>query len=45
VHPVEVARELAEMLPNAELIVYPDRFALIREIPSLTRRMAGFLAG
>jgi 3-oxoadipate enol-lactonase len=44
VHGAEVARELAEMLPNAELVVYPDRFALIREIPSLTRRIAAFLA-
>jgi pimeloyl-ACP methyl ester carboxylesterase len=45
VHRVEVARELAEVLPSAELVVYPDRFALLREIPSLTRRIADFLAG
>ena len=44
-HRAEVARELAETLPNAELVVYPDRFALMREIPSLTSRIAGFLVG
>jgi 3-oxoadipate enol-lactonase len=44
-HRAEVARELAEALPNAELVVYPDRFALMREIPSLTARIAGFLVG
>jgi 3-oxoadipate enol-lactonase len=44
-HRAEVARELAEILPNAELVVFPDRFALMREVPALTRRIAGFLSG
>jgi 3-oxoadipate enol-lactonase len=42
-HRAEVARELADALPNAELVVYPDRFALMKEIPSLTARIAEFL--
>jgi 3-oxoadipate enol-lactonase len=42
-HRAEVARELVEALPNAELVMYPDRFALMREIPSLTARIAQFL--
>jgi 3-oxoadipate enol-lactonase len=44
-HGAEVAKELVEALPNAELLVYPDRFALVREIPSLTARIAEFLIG
>lgn len=44
-HRADVARELVEALPNAELVMYPDRFALMREIPSLTARIAEFLVG
>ena len=45
VHAADAARGLAEALPNAELILYPDRFALVRDIASLTARVAAFLAG
>lgn len=43
VHQASVARDLAEVLPNAELVMFPDRFALLREIEPLTRRVAAFL--
>ena len=45
VHRAEVARELAEALPNAELILFEDRFAMLAEVATLTRRIAGFLSG
>lgn len=45
VHRADVARELAATLPKAELIVYPDREALIRGIPDLVGRVASLLAG
>lgn len=44
VHDAEVARELAGILPRAELQVFPDRFALIREIPALVAKVSAFLA-
>jgi pimeloyl-ACP methyl ester carboxylesterase len=44
VHDTEVARELAALLPRAELLVFPDRFSLIREIPVLVSRVGAFLA-
>jgi 3-oxoadipate enol-lactonase len=45
VHDAEVARELTAMLPRAELVLFPDRFALIREIPAVVARVSAFLAG
>ncbi len=45
VHAAAVARGLAADLPNAELLLYPDRFTLVRDIASLTERVASFLAG
>ena len=44
VHAADVARELAGTLPNAELVVYPDRFALLREVVPITQRVSAFLA-
>jgi 3-oxoadipate enol-lactonase len=44
VHDARVARELAEALPNAELLLYPDRFALLRDVGPLTQRVAAFLS-
>ncbi|MBI4259461.1 MAG: alpha/beta hydrolase [Actinobacteria bacterium] len=44
VHAAEVARELAATLPRGELVMFPDPFALIRNIPDLVQRTAAFLA-
>lgn len=44
VHTAEVARELADALPNAELIMFPDPQAMVRDIPSLVARIAAFVA-
>jgi pimeloyl-ACP methyl ester carboxylesterase len=44
VHDAEVARELTEILPRAELLLFADRFALIRQIPALVSRVGAFLA-
>jgi 3-oxoadipate enol-lactonase len=43
VHDADVARELAKMLPRAELLVFEDRFALIREVPALVSRVSAIL--
>ena len=45
VHKAEAARELAAALPSSELILYPDRFALMRDIVGLAQRVSAFLAG
>jgi 3-oxoadipate enol-lactonase len=44
VHDAEVARELTAMLPRAELVLFPDRFSLIREIPAVVAKVSAFLA-
>jgi hypothetical protein len=43
--PAEVARELTALLPRAELVLFPDRFSLIREIPAVVAKVSAFLAG
>lgn len=45
VHESWVARELAEMLPGGELMLFPDPFATVREIPALVSRIGSFIAG
>lgn len=45
VHAAWVARELAETLPNAELLMFPDPFAMMEDIPRLVGRIAEFIAG
>jgi 3-oxoadipate enol-lactonase len=45
VHDAEVARVLTGMLPRAELVLFPDRFSLIREIPAVVAKVSAFLAG
>jgi 3-oxoadipate enol-lactonase len=44
VHEAEVARELAETLPRAELVMFPDRLAMLREVGRLTGRVAAFFS-
>jgi pimeloyl-ACP methyl ester carboxylesterase len=43
IHSAVVARELADALPNAELIMFPDPGAMVREIPMLVARIAAFV--
>jgi 3-oxoadipate enol-lactonase len=45
VHRAEVARELASTLPNAELLLFDDRDAMLAQVASLTQRIAAFLVG
>ena len=43
-HPVEVGRSIAELLPNAELIELGSEQELFDAIPMLVDRVARFLA-
>ncbi len=43
VHVASVARELAVTLPRAQLLMFPDQHALLRDVPALTWRVAEFL--
>jgi pimeloyl-ACP methyl ester carboxylesterase len=43
-HDAEIARELASLMPNAELHIFPDQFALLKDVPTLVQRSAAFLA-
>jgi 3-oxoadipate enol-lactonase len=45
IHPVAVGEALAEVLPNAELIVYPSSDALFAAIPELIAKVGAFLSG
>jgi 3-oxoadipate enol-lactonase len=42
-HRAEVARELAENLPNSELILFDGPLAMLEGLPQLTQRVARFL--
>jgi pimeloyl-ACP methyl ester carboxylesterase len=44
IHPAELARILASIMPNAELIVLPGEVELIEAIPTLLGRVSSFLA-
>jgi len=44
-HDADIAREMASLLPNSELHVFPDQFALLRDVPTLVQRSAAFLSG
>jgi pimeloyl-ACP methyl ester carboxylesterase len=44
VHRAEVARELAASLPNAELLVFENRYAMLAQVADLTQRVGAFLA-
>lgn len=43
VHRADVARDLAEVLPRVELLIFPDRHALLRDVVPLTQKVAAFL--
>jgi pimeloyl-ACP methyl ester carboxylesterase len=45
VHPLVVGEIMADLLPNAELIAYPDGVSMFMDIPNLVPRVAAFLAG
>ena len=45
IHPVELGRILADLMPNAELLVYENDVAMIEAIPLLVQRVSAFLAG
>jgi 3-oxoadipate enol-lactonase len=45
IHPAEVSRILAELLPNVELILLPGEEELIGSIPILVERVGAFLTG
>jgi pimeloyl-ACP methyl ester carboxylesterase len=45
IHPAELGRIFAELLPNAELIVFESQEALFRGIPELVARVVAFIAG
>ncbi len=44
VHALKVAEIMADLLPNAELIAYPDAASMFLDIPNLVPRVASFLA-
>src|SRR5438876_12399520 len=43
-HDSSIARELAELLTNAELHVFDDQFGLLRDVPTLVQRSAALLS-
>jgi pimeloyl-ACP methyl ester carboxylesterase len=45
VHPAELGRALAELMPNAELIVMSGEEELMAAIPMLVGRVKAFLEG
>jgi pimeloyl-ACP methyl ester carboxylesterase len=45
IHPAELGRILADLMPNAELLVYDNDVAMIEAIPFLLQRVSTFLAG
>jgi pimeloyl-ACP methyl ester carboxylesterase len=45
IHPAELGAALAELMPNAELIMLPGERELYEAIPQLVGRVSAFLAG
>jgi pimeloyl-ACP methyl ester carboxylesterase len=45
IHPAAIARRLAGLLPNAELILLASEEDLMASIPALVDRVAAFLTG
>jgi pimeloyl-ACP methyl ester carboxylesterase len=45
IHPAEVARILADLLPNAELLAFASQEQLFGELPALVSRVSSFIGG
>ena len=45
VHPAELGRIIASLMPNAELVVYESQDDLFGQIPTLVARASSFIAG
>ena len=45
IHPAELARILAGLLPNAELVLFESQEALFARLPALVARVTSFIAG
>jgi len=45
IHPAELGRILAELMPNAELIAFDSQDELFAELPSLVAKVSAFIAG
>ena len=45
IHPAELGRILADLMPNTELLVYESDVAMIEAIPFLVQKVSTFLAG
>ncbi|MBA3690743.1 MAG: alpha/beta hydrolase [Actinobacteria bacterium] len=45
IHPAEVSRVLADIFPNAELILLPGEEGLVASVPMLVDRIGSFLTG
>jgi pimeloyl-ACP methyl ester carboxylesterase len=45
IHPAELGRILADLMPNAELIVYGSQDELFAQVPALVSRVSSFIAG
>lgn len=43
IHPAEVARALAELMPNAELMMFDDAFQMYTGIPRIVERVRDFV--
>lgn len=45
IHPAELGRIIASLMPNAELVVYESQDELFGQIPTLVARASSFIAG
>ncbi|HEX6230180.1 MAG TPA: alpha/beta fold hydrolase [Actinomycetota bacterium] len=45
IHPAELGRILADLMPRAELVVYESQAALFERLPALVARVSSFIAG
>lgn len=45
IHPSAIGRDLAELMPNAELVLLASEGDLVAAIPELVQRVSAFLAG